>query len=96
MDFLNTDFFDFIWKLLVTIGFVKLSFGLVSSAAESLKRTGKWTSVIDEMAVGILIVFIYVIIMTNPAKTVFEFVEKPLRFLWDIVLNLLRQVGMPI
>ncbi|MDH6367873.1 MULTISPECIES: hypothetical protein [unclassified Breznakia] len=96
MDFLNTDFFNFIWKLLVTLGFIGLSTGLVRSAAESLKRTGKWTSVLDEIAVGILIIFVYIIIMTNPASTVFEFVKKPLVFLWDIVLNLLRQVGMPI
>lgn len=96
MDFINTDAFNFFWKVIATIGMVGLCYGLIKSAAASLKRTGKWTSVLDEIGVGIILIFGYIIIMMNPASVIFNFLKTPLVFLWDLIIGLLRQLGFPL
>ncbi|MDF9825182.1 putative integral membrane protein [Breznakia sp. PF5-3] len=96
MDFINTEAFNFFWKVIATIGMVGLCYGLIKSAAASLKRTGKWTSVLDEIGVGILLIFVYIIIMQNPASTIFNFLVTPIVFLWNLALAFFRQLGFPL
>lgn len=96
MDFINTEAFNFFWKVIATIGFIGLCYGLIKSAGASLKRTGKWTSVLDEIVVGVLLIFVYIIIMANPASTIFNFLKKPIIFLWNLIISFLRQLGFPV
>lgn len=97
MNFLSTTLGAFLWKLIITIVFVALMLWIVKSAADSLRRTGKWWSVIDEVVIGIIVLFAYLIVVLNDAVTIFNAVSGLIIFLWNLFIGFLREtLNLPI
>lgn len=97
MNFTNAPGFKTLYYLALMIVYVALMIGLVRSAIASLKRTGgKWTSVIDEVVIGIIVTAGFIIFAKQQPSTVMTWLSKPLKFVWDLVLKLLRFVKIPV
>lgn len=97
MNFIDTQFFQFLFKGIATLGFGIICKGLWSSAISSFKTAHKWTSVLDEIAVGLLVLFVYFIILMNPPSVLFNWAVNPIMFLWNMFVVFLREtLGLPI
>lgn len=97
MSVLDTDLAKFIYTIVTTIVFMGLMWKLVVSAMDSLKRTkGSWKSVIDEIAIGLVVIVAYVIVIQTPLLTMAEYVKKPILAIWNLIIGFLRQMGFPI
>lgn len=78
MKFLQTDLAKLFWILICIGVFLGSMVGLVKSAAASLKRSnGSWKSVIDEIALGLLVVFCFIIVVQNTPDTIYNWVKTP-------------------
>lgn len=97
MDFTGLAGFNIFWYLILMVIFFALMFMLVRSAASSLKRTGgKWTSVVDEVVIGIIVVAGFIMIGLQSPGTVINWIQVPLKWFWELLLGALRFVGVPI
>lgn len=97
MDFTNAPGFQVFYYLVLAIIWLGLMLWLVKSAINSLKRTGgKVSSVLDEIVVGIIVTVGFVIFASLEPSVVFRFIQTPLMWICDIVLQLLRFVGVRI
>ncbi len=97
MNFLNAPGFEIFYFIVLGIIFIALMIWLVKSAMNSLKRTGgKWNSVVDEVVIGVIVLAAFIIIGQMDPASVINFLIKPLKWLWGILLDLLRFVGVQV
>lgn len=97
MDFTNAPGFKIIYYLVLGIIWAAIMIFLVRSAIASLKRTGgKINSIFDELFFGLLAIVAFVAFAQLPPETVITWLMKPLMWLWDMLLNLLRFVNVPV
>lgn len=97
MNFLQTDLAKTFWILICVGVFIALLWGLVKSAMASLQRSnGSWKSIIDEILVGILVIACFVIIVQMDLATLVGYLMKPVQAVFNMVINFLRQVGLPV
>ncbi|WP_075877060.1 hypothetical protein [Merdibacter massiliensis] len=97
MDFLNMPGFTVFYYLILVIVWLSLIMWLVRSASNSLKRTGgKISSVIDEIAIGIVVSAGFLLVGSLPPTTVFNFLKTPITWIFDLVLQILRFVGVKV
>ena len=94
MDFMNMPGFSVLYYLILVIVWISLMLWLVRSASGSLKRTGgKISSVIDEIVIGIIVSAGFLLVGSLP---VFNFLKTPLVWIFDLVLQILRFVGIQV
>ena len=94
---LDTDLFKTFYVLIITLGGLYTMLKLVQSAMESMKRTGgKLSSIFDELAFAVVIFAVYAILVQLSPSEVIEFVMKPVKWLWGMILQVLRNVGVPV
>lgn len=97
MDFTKLDGFKVFYYLILLIVFCALMWFLVKSAQESLKRTGgKWSSVVDEVIIGLIVLAGFTIVAQLEPSAVLNFITKPLTWGWGLLLKALRFVGIPV
>ena len=97
MDFTNAPGFSTIYYLVLAIIWLAIMVGLVRSAIASLKRTGgKISSIFDELFLGIVVTVGFVMFAMQSPSSVITWMRKPLKFIWDLVLKLLRFVNIPV
>lgn len=97
MNFTNAPGFKTLYYLALGILWLALMVQLVRSAVNSLKRTGgKWSSVYDEIILGVIISAWFILFAQQQPSTVMTWLGKPLKFVWDLVLKLLRFVKIPV
>ena len=94
---LDTDLFKTFYVLIITLAGLYIMLKLVQSAMESMKRTGgKLSSIFDELAFAVVLFAIYAILVQLSPSEVIEFVIKPVKWLWGMILQVLRNVGVPV
>lgn len=91
MNFVHTSLFEFIFKVIAVAVFLGLCIVLVRSAIASFKTSHKWTSVIDEIAIGVLAIFGFMIVMAVPPATIFNWCSAPIVFFWNLLTTFLRE-----
>lgn len=97
MNFLQTDLAKFFWLIICIAVFVSLMVGLFKSAGASLKRTGgNWKSVLDEVAVGIVVIICFVIVAQMSPYDVYTKLSTPIIAIFNMFISFLRQVGVPL
>lgn len=97
MDFTNAPGFSTIYYLVLMIIWIAVMIGLVRSAIASLKRTGgKISSIFDELILGMIITVAFVAFAMQQPGDVISWLMKPIKYVWDLLLKLLRFVNMPV
>lgn len=97
MNFLNAPGFKTVYYFALGLVFMAIMIGLVRSAMASLKRTGgKITSVFDEIIIGIIVAVGFIAFGKLPPDTVINWIMKPFMWLWGILLQFLRFIGLPV
>lgn len=97
MDFTKLSGFKTFYYLVLLIIFIAIMWGLVKSAQASLKRTGgKISSIFDEIGVGLIVMIAFIIIAQMEPSSIINFITKPLKWIWDLLLKALRFVGIEI
>lgn len=97
MDFTKLSGFKTFYYLVLLIIFIAIMWGLVKSAQASLKRTGgKISSIFDEVGVGLIVMIAFIIIAQLEPSSIIDFITKPLKWIWDLLLKALRFVGIKI
>lgn len=97
MNFVNAPGFKTIYYVILVLLLVAILKGLVQSAIHSWKRTGgKLTSVLDEAVIGFFVIVAFIMFAQLSPDTVITWLMKPLAWLWDMLLQLLRFVGVPV
>ena len=97
MDFLNTQLGRFLWLAITGAVFVVMLVQIFKSAVASWKRTGKISSIFDEIIEGIIVVAIYIVVIANPATTVLGWVSTPIIWILNLIKAFITQVtGMPL
>lgn len=97
MDFTNAPGFRTFWYTVMVIIWIVIMVGLIKSAMNSLKRTGgKLKSVFDEVIVGIIISVAFVLIALQNPSTIISWIGNILKWVWNLLLSLLRFVGLPV
>ena len=97
MNIVNAPGFKVLYYLVLALIFAAIMIGLVRSAMASLRRTGgKISSIFDELIVGLIVLVGFISFGTLSPDTVINWLMKPLMWLWDILLQLLRFVGFPV
>lgn len=97
MDFLKTDLAKLFWTLICVAIFIGLMVRLVKSAIDSLKRSkGSWKSVFDEIGIGVIVIVCFILVVQMDLSTIVEYLKTPVVAIWNMFINLLRQVGVPI
>ena len=97
MNFTNAPGFKVIYYIALGIIWAAIMIFLVRSAIASLKRTGgKVSSIFDELFFGILAIVAFVAFAQLSPETVIMWLMKPLMWIWDMVLQLLRFVNLPV
>lgn len=91
MNFFTTSLGIFIFKAIATAVAVGGGVMLFKSAVASFKRTGKWTSVLDEIVVGFIVLVVYALVVANEPITIVNFLTGPILFFWDLILRFLRE-----
>ena len=96
MNFFQTDLGILIYKLVATAAMIGAGVMLFKSAAASFKRTGKWTSVIDEIVVGFIGLVAYAIVISNQPMVIVNFLRGPIVWLFNLFKGFVSQVtGIP-
>lgn len=97
MTMLDTELFKAFYVMLVTLLALGIMVFLVKSAIESMKRTGgKISSVFDEFFMGIALFAVYFILVQLPPSDAVEFLVKPIKWVWGMLLDVLRTIGFPL
>lgn len=98
MDFTSLSGFKTAWYLFLLIVLVAILFGLLKSAMKSWKTStgSKWKSIIDEIGVGFVVIVAFYAIAKQEPSTVIAFILKPLEWVWGLILEALRFVGVDI
>ena len=97
MDFTNAPGFRVFWYTVMVIVWRGLMKALIKSAMNSLKRTGgKLSSVFDEVIVGIIVSVGFIIVAMQSPSTIISWLSNILKWVWNLLLSLLRFVGLPV
>lgn len=97
MTILDTELYKFFYIGSVTLIALGIMLFLVKSAFDSFHRTGgKVSSVFDEFFMGLVLIAVYVILVQLPPSTAVNFLVKPIKWLWGMLLEVLRTIGFPI
>lgn len=97
MEMLDTTLFQSFYKIVIMLIAVVAWKGLLTSAAESLKRTGgKWSSVLDEVVAAIIVLACLVIFIQMQPSQVIGFLVKPIQWLGGLIIEFMRTMGMPV
>lgn len=91
MNFFTTSLGIFIFKAIATAGAVGGGIMLFKSAVASFKRTGKWTSVLDEIVIGFIGLVVYALVIANEPITIVNFLKGPLVWIWNLIIGFLRE-----
>ena len=91
MNFFTTSLGIFIYQLIATLGVVGGGIMLFKSGVASFKRTGKWSSIIDEIVVGFIGLVVYALVISNEPMTIVNFLKGPILFFWDLIVRFLRE-----
>lgn len=91
MNFFTTSLGIFIYQVIATAGAVGGGVMLFKSAVASFKKTGKWTSVLDEVVVGFIGLVVYALVISNEPMTIVNFLKGPIMFFWDLIVRFLRE-----
>lgn len=97
MDFTQAPGFKVVYYLVLCIIWIAVMIGLIRSAMSSLKRTGgKISSVFDEMIVGGIVTVAFILVAMQQPSTIIGWIMPILKWVWDMLLQLLRFVGLPV
>lgn len=97
MNFLNMPGFKIFYYLILVIGLIAIFKWLITSAIESMKRSGgKISSIYDEIFMAVLIVACFIVIGQLEPSVVINFLLNPIKWAWGIFLEILRFVGIQI
>lgn len=97
MDFTKLEGFKVFYYLILLIVFVAIILGLLKSAQASFRRTGgKISSIFDEIIIGTIVLVAFIAIAILEPSTVFDFLMKPIKWLFDLLLKGLRFVGIKV
>lgn len=97
MDFTNAPGFRIFYYFIMAIIWIAVIIGLVRSAIASLKRTGgKISSIFDEIIVGGIVTVAFVIIAMQSPSMIISWIAGLLKWVWGILLDLFRFVGLPV
>ena len=92
MDFLNTQLGRFLWLAITGVIFIVLLIQIFKSAVASWKRTGKISSIFDEIIEGIAVVAIYIVIIANPATTILSWISTPIIWFLNLIKGFITQI----
>lgn len=94
---LDTTLFHSFYKIIIMLIAVVAWKGLLTSAAESLKRTGnKWSSVLDEVVAALIVLACLVIFIQMQPSLVIGFLVKPIQWLGGQLIEFIRTMGFPV
>lgn len=97
MNFVNAPGFKTLYYIALGVVFMAIMIGLVRSAMASLKRTGgKFSSVFDEIIIGIIVIVGFIAFGKLSPDTVINWIMKPFMWIWDMLLQFLRFLGLPV
>ena len=96
MDFFGTELAGFFWKVILTGVFCGLMYMLAMSGINSYKRTNSWTSVIDEIIIGVVVIVGFGLLARMSLTDVVQAISVPVSFIWNLIINFLRQLGFPV
>lgn len=103
MDFTSLSFFKIVWYLILLITFTVIMKWLVGSAASSLRSVpstakgfSKWKVILDELLIGIVVVVIFLIVANIPFATIFNFFKPIVVWIFGLILEPLRLIGIPV
>ena len=74
MHFIETELFQFFWNLITVIIFIGFMIVLVKSGVESFKRARKWSAVVDEIIVGVIVIAVFVMVTMMPAAQIITWI----------------------
>ena len=94
MEMLETSLVKWLFQIIITMVFVGLMFWIIKSAQNSLKATGgKWSSVLDEVVIGIVVIVIYLLIVASGQAAVVTKIQAIWAFLWgELLAPFLREI----
>lgn len=96
-NFTETSLFKFFWTLILIGLLAGIAYKLFESARDSWKRTnGKWSSLVDEIFLGIVAIAVFAWACTLEPKAILNWVLGIVLFLINLVVEFLRQVGLPL